>query len=75
MSKVLRGSEKRQSLFEVGEVVVSTEYGRGVVREVDGSGYLKIIFETDEHNWCAWWFTPHTVTKLQDMEKIKKGGV
>lgn len=51
--------------YEVGEVVVHPKYGRGVVREVDGSGYLKIVFEGDYHNWAAWWHTPNTVTKLQ----------
>lgn len=63
--KTLRGSVKRDVDFEVGEVVVSEEYGKGIVRQVDSSGYLKILFESDEHNWAAWWFTPDTVTKLQ----------
>ena len=53
------------AMYEVGEVVVHPKYGRGVVRDVDSSGYLKIIFESDAHNWAAWWFTPGTVTKLQ----------
>ena len=65
MSKILRGSVKREPTFSVGEVVVSKDYGHGVVREVDGSGYMKIIFEGDDHNWLAWWFTPQSVTKLQ----------
>lgn len=73
MTKVLRGSVKREPMFAVGEVVVSSEYGRGVVREVDSAGYLKIVFESDEHNWAAWWFTPATVTKLHGIDWTGEG--
>ena len=65
MSKVLRGSVKREPMFAVGEVVWTDAYGKGIVREVDSSGYMKIVFESDGHNWAAWWFTPQSVTKLQ----------
>lgn len=65
MSKVLRGSVKREPMFAVGEVVWTDAYGKGIVREVGSGGYMKIVFESDEHNWAAWWFTPQSVTKLQ----------
>ena len=65
MTKVLRGSVKREPMFAVGEVVWTDAYGKGIVREVGSGGYMKIVFESDEHNWAAWWFTPQSVTKLQ----------
>jgi hypothetical protein len=67
MSKILRGRVKREPMFAVGEVVVSPEYGRGVVSAVDSSGYLKIVFEGESADWTTWWFTPSTVTKLQEV--------
>lgn len=65
MTKVVRGSVKREPMFAVGEVVMSKDHGKGIVCKVDDSGYLKILFEDDRHNWLVWWFTPDTVTKLQ----------
>jgi hypothetical protein len=50
---------------EVGEVVKVAYYGVGVVREVDPSGYAKVVFEDGKKNeWASWWFTPERFTKL-----------
>ena len=62
--------------YSVGEVVVHPQYGRGIVTQTDEVGYyIKVTYEDSfAHDWAVWWFSPDTVTKLQDMEKIKKGG-
>jgi len=54
---------------EVGEVVKVAYYGVGVVREVDSSGYAKVVFEDGKKNeWASWWFTPERFTKLSGGE-------
>lgn len=54
--------------FNLGEVVLSENYGWGVVVEVGWcSGNLKIAFESDPNGDVDWWFSSDRVTKLQEV--------